>query len=104
MGSMKLKVTPDQLKGKAKEIRKEIADIEADFQKIDGYVTGTKKYWEGEASDTHIKKYNKMKEDFKTIIKRLKEHPDDLEQMAGIYTGTETTVKQMAAALPTDLL
>lgn len=35
MGSMKLKVTPDQLKGKAREIRKEIADIEADFQKID---------------------------------------------------------------------
>ncbi len=104
MGSMNLKVTPDQLKSKSQEIQKEISAIEADFQKIDDYVTGTKKYWEGEASNTHIKSYNKMKDDFKTIVKRLKEHPKDLEQMAGVYESAESTIQSIATALPTDIL
>lgn len=104
MASVNLKVTPDQLKKKSGEIQKEIVAIENDFTKIDGYITGTKKYWEGEASGVHIKGYNKMKDDLNTIIKRLKEHPKDLEVMAGVYEETENTIKTIASALPTDVL
>lgn len=104
MASINLKVAPEELKKKSGEIQKEIADIEKDFAKIDEYVTGTKKYWEGDASDRHIKGYTEMKDDFKTIIKRLKEHPKDLETMAGVYEETESTIKTIASALPTDVL
>ncbi len=104
MASINLKVSPEELKKKAGEITKEINAIEKDFEKIDQYVTGTKKFWEGDASDVHIKGYNKMKDDFKTIIKRLKEHPTDLQTMAGVYEETETTIKTIAAALPTDVI
>lgn len=104
MASINLKVSPDALKKKSGEITNDISAIEKDFEKIDQYVTGTKKYWEGDASEVHIKGYNKMKEDFKTIIKRLKEHPKDLETMAGIYEETENTLKTIAEALPTDVL
>ena len=71
MASINLKVAPDVLRKKSGEIKKEIDAIEKDFDKIDGYVTGTKKYLECDASDFHIKTYNKMKEDFKTIIKMI---------------------------------
>ncbi|MDE6434730.1 MAG: WXG100 family type VII secretion target [Lachnospiraceae bacterium] len=104
MASINLKVTPDQLKKKSGEIKKEIKAIENDFTKVDEYVTGTKKYWEGEASDVHIKGYNKMKDDFKTIIKRLKEHPKDLETMAGVYEDTENSIKTAISGLPTDVI
>lgn len=104
MASINLKVSPEELKKKAGEITKEISAIEKDFEKIDQYVTGTKKYWEGEASDVHIKGYNKMKDDFKTIIKRLKEHPTDLQTMAGVYEETENAIKTIVTALPTDVL
>ena len=104
MASINLKVSPDELKKKSGEITKDINAIEKDFDDIDRYITGTKRYWEGDASDVHIKGYNKMKEDFKTIIKRLKEHPTDLETMAGVYEETESTIQTIAAALPTDVL
>ena len=104
MASINLKVSPEELKKKSGEITKEINAIEKDFEKIDQYVTGTKKFWEGDASDVHIKGYNKMKDDFKTIIKRLKEHPKDLETMAGVYEEAENTIKTIATALPTDVL
>lgn len=104
MASIILKVTPDELKKKSGEISKEIRSIESDFNRIEQLVTGTKKYWEGEASNQHIKSYSKMKDDIKTIIKRLKEHPKDLEQMAGVYEQTEEAVKQISSALPADIL
>lgn len=104
MASIMLKVSPDELKKKSGGISKEISSIESGFDQIDQLVTGTKKYWEGEASNEHIKSYNKMKDDMKTIMKRLKEHPKDLEQMAGVYEQTEKSVEQIAAALPTDII
>lgn len=104
MASMVLKVSPDELKKKSGEISKEIGSIEADFEKIDQLVTGTKRYWEGDASNQHIKSYTKMKDDIKNIIKRLKEHPVDLEKMAGVYEQTEAAASQAASALPTDIL
>lgn len=104
MASITLKVTPEELKKKSDEISKEISAIETDFGKIEQLVIGTKKYWEGEASDQHIKSFNKMKDDLKTIIKRLKEHPKDLQEMAGVYEETEQSIKQIASALPVDVL
>lgn len=104
MASIVLKVRPEELKKKSGEISNKISVIESDFTKIEQLVLGTKKYWEGDASTQHIKNYNKMKEDIKTIIKRLKEHPTDLEQMAGIYEQTEAAANRLASALPTDIL
>lgn len=104
MASFVLKVTPEELKKKSSEISKEIDDIASDFDKIGQLVLGTKKYWEGEASTQHVKSYNKIKEDIETIIKRLKEHPVDLEKMAGVYEQTETTISQLTSALPTDVI
>lgn len=104
MASIILKVKPDELKKKSGDIKKEITRIESEFKEIDRVVTGTKKYWEGEASDQHIKSYTKMKDNITEIIKRLKEHPEDLEKMAGVYEETENQAKQIASILPADIL
>ena len=104
MASIVLKVKPDELKKKSTEISNKISSIETDFGKIEQLVLGTRQYWEGDASTQHIKNYNKIKDDIKKIVKRLKEHPTDLEEMAGIYEQTEMAAKQLASMLPTDVL
>ncbi len=104
MASITLKVTPAELKKKSGEITNSINSIEKDFQEIDKLITGTKKYWQGDASDQHIQSYMKMKEDLTKIVRRLREHPEDLEKMAGIYEEVESTVTQIANALPTDVV
>lgn len=103
MASIVLKVKPEDLKSKSGEILSSISDIEKDFEQIGEVITGTKKYWEGEASNQHIKGYTKLKDDITTIIKRLKEHPKDLEKMAGVYEETEKAAEQIANTLPIDL-
>ena len=104
MASITLKVKPGELKKKSGEITKEINSIEKDMKEIDRLITGTKKYWQGDASDQHIQTYLKMKDDFTTIIKRLREHPTELEQMAGVYEEVESAVSQLSTALPTDVV
>lgn len=104
MSSITLKVKPAELKKKSSEITQKINSIEKDINQIDKLITGTKKYWQGDASDKHIQTYVKMKDDLSKIIKRLREHPTDLEKMAGVYEEVESTVSQLSTALPTDVV
>ncbi|MDE5778007.1 MAG: WXG100 family type VII secretion target [Lachnospiraceae bacterium] len=104
MSSIMLKVKPDVLISKSDEIRQSIKVIDKNFKEIDKLITGTKNYWQGDASDTHVQQYQRMKEDFDTIVKRLMEHPTDLEKMAGVYQEVEEAIEQMATSLPTDVI
>lgn len=45
-----------------------------------------------------------MDDDWTYIIKRLKEHPEDLLEMAGVYKEAEKTTTQIANSLPGDVI
>lgn len=102
--SIVLKVTPEILKKKADSITKSISTIEKELKEIGTVVLGTKKYWEGDASNTHQKFYKAIEEDVPTVAKRLKEHPKDLLAMADIYDTTEKENQQMANKLPGNII
>lgn len=99
-----LKVKPEVLKNKANSITSSIETIEKDFKEIEEVIQGTKKYWEGDASDTHQKQFSTINKEVPEIIKRLKEHPKDLLQMAGLYEAAENANQQLANALPGNVL
>lgn len=104
MADFKLKVTPDVLKSQAQAIKSEISSIEKQWANIETLIKRSKGYWEGEASQQHIKYYNEVKEPVKKVIKRLKEHPDDLLKMAGIYDTAEKQAASLANTLPDDVI
>ena len=83
--AIQLKVTPDELKNKAVSIKTSITDIERELDDITATILGTKKYWQGDASDMH-----------------LKDHPDELLKMADIYVETEKANDELAKALKID--
>lgn len=99
-----LKVKPEVLKNKAQSITADINTIEGDINKLTDTIIGTRKYWQGDASDKHTNNYNELKDDLTRIIKRLKEHPTDLEKMAGIYEDTEKKLQETISALPVDAI
>lgn len=103
MARLVLKVTPEQLKTKATVVEKQIQDVEKAFDEIEKVIKASKKYWIGDASDKHVQSFEELTDDISTVIKRLKEHPVDLQKMAGVYEEVENSVQQMAAALPTDI-
>ncbi|MBO5523334.1 MAG: WXG100 family type VII secretion target [Roseburia sp.] len=99
-----LKVKPEELKKKADSISASIQTVEKELNAIGTVILGTKKYWEGDASSQHQKYYQTIKEDIPTVVKRLKEHPKDLLDMADIYEETESANQQLSNKLPGNIL
>lgn len=99
-----LKVTPEVLKKKSNEISSEIKKVDTMLKSINDTVLGTKKYWEGDASNMHQKHYNKFKNDISKVIKKLEEHPKDLLKMAELYEEAENDNIALSTKLPSDVL
>lgn len=102
--AIELKVSPDVLKSKSADIKSHIARFESYWNQMAQVVQNTKGYWVGEASNSHQKQFKDYEEDVKRIIKRLKEHPDDLLEMADIYEKTEEKAVQIVQSLPGDVI
>ena len=102
--AIQLKVSTDVMVGKAGEISEQIATIERNWNKIKNRVKNTKIYWQGEASDVHQNNFKQLEEAGDKVLKRLREHPDDLLKMADIYTRTERAIQSKASSLPQDVI
>lgn len=101
--AMKLKVTPEALKEFAGQMTQEIETVKNCFKSIDTEITGTQKYWKGEASDEHIKRYKEIKPDADKVVSKLTEAPKNLLEIAGIYVESEDANSQLAMTLPIDI-
>lgn len=99
-----LKVSPEELKAQAANFEAEVSKIKTALNQIDGYVKGTKKYWQGDASDAHIQKYLEAVTSVGAVIKKLEKDPKDLLQITGIYESTEEENSQVAMELPSDVI
>ena len=104
MARIKLKVSPDTLKAKAIELDGEIKAFEKKWNHMCRTIENSKGYWEGDASNSHQWFLKENKADVTEILKRLKEHPTDLQKMAGVYVKAEKTATKLANALPKDVI
>lgn len=100
---MIIKVTPSELRNQSNQVLADIKAIEKHWKGIGDIVRGTKGYWEGDASNTHIRIFRDVEEDVSKIIGRLKENPVKLQTMAGVYDEAESAAGDTAAELPTDV-
>ena len=100
---MIIRVTPQELKNQSNQVLADIKSIEGHWKSIASLVKGSKNYWEGDASNTHIRIYKDVEDDVNEIIKRLKENPVKLQIMAGVYDEAERTAETQAAQLPSDV-
>ena len=99
-----LRVQPEALRTKSTEFTRIIDDIEKRFQRIMDISGKTRGYWIGEAGDKDRQGYSSYQTDISYIMKRLREHPVDLLQQAGIYEEAERKAATRNAALKTDTI
>ena len=99
-----LRVKPEALRTKSTEFTRIIDDIEKRFQRIMDISGKTRGYWIGEAGDKDRQGYSSYQTDISFIMKRLREHPVDLLQQAGIYEEAERKAATRNAALKTDTI
>ncbi|MDO4555391.1 MAG: WXG100 family type VII secretion target [Lachnospiraceae bacterium] len=104
MAGIQLKVTPDRLKEKSQEITNQINRFESYWKQLSQLVKNSKSYWVGDASNSHQKQLSDYTTDVERIIKRLREHPEELLEMAEIYEEAEEKAQSIASALPDDVI
>lgn len=88
-GSVKVRVTPAVLRQKASEVTRRIDRVQALFGEMDDRIRGTRAYWIGAGGEAHREAYETEKETVDLILRRLREHPDDLLKISGLYEREE---------------
>lgn len=104
MSDINLKVSQDILKSKANEIQSQIIRLESAWNRLEQLVKNTKVYWIGDASNSHQRQFQDYQDDMRRLLKRLKEHPEDLLKMADVYEKSERSALQIAQTLPEDVI
>jgi len=104
MADITLKVSPDELRRKAAEIEVQITNAERNWNNLCEVVSASKHYWEGDAADCGRRLLEETKQEILGVFARLKEHPSNLLEMAGIYTEAEAKAAQIIRSLPDDAI
>lgn len=99
-----VKVSTDEMARQADEVERLVNTISGRFDEIKRYMDATKGHWIGEGGDIHRKLYQSQMDDLSQILRRLREHPVDLREMAGIYVDAEKKNVITAQKLPTDAI
>ncbi len=99
-----LKVTPEQLQQKARDVSEAVSKMKTDFAKMNTAVNSTHSYWIGQAGELHRKLYNDKANEINEILQLLGRYPTDLLKMAGIYTKSENQNKAVAASLTSNII
>lgn len=96
-------VAPEKLREQAETVTEYVNAIEKDFNEIRQIVKNSAIYWQGDASKKHRQIFDENEEDIQQILTRLKEHPVDLQKMAGVYEQVEQLNEASASNLPNEV-
>lgn len=104
IGDVMIKVSTEVLINKADAVSDSIRKMEECFNEMEDIIRRTNGYWIGEAGDKHRQLYSDEIPNIEEMMRRLKEHPRDLNIIAQNYMTTEQSVTEIANALAGDVI
>lgn len=99
-----LKVTPEQLISTAGEFQAKGNTIGTLTQEMMTLVTGLNSVWEGDAATAYINKFKALEDDIQRLVNMVREHADDLTEMARVYQEAEQANVEEASGLSGDVI
>lgn len=100
-----LRVTPEKLQSTASSFASSASNVQNLTQQMTSIVTSLSgQVWSGEAATAYVNKFNGLQDDMNRIYKMIKEHSDDLIQMAQQYANAESTNAEAANTLSQDVI
>lgn len=99
-----LKVTPEKLSETAEKFSMAEQSIRSLTGEMTSIVDGFKSVWQGEAATGFISRFNALSEDMERMYAMIREHSDDLREMASEYMQAEEESVQQAASLNTEAI
>lgn len=105
MASGILRVTPEKLQATASSFEGTGTNVNNLTQQMTSIVTSLSgQVWSGEAATAYVNKFNGLQDDMERIYKMVKEHSDDLIEMAQQYMTAESANADLANSLSSDVI
>ncbi len=104
MADVQLKVSPDELRRTADQIESQIAAIRRNWNNLCEIISVSGHYWQGDAADYGRRLLEETKQEVLEACGRLKQHPSNLLEMAGVYADAQTRAAEIIRSLPDDVI
>jgi len=104
MSSITLKVTPEEMVAAADDVSEQISAVKKAFDSLGTTITSSVSYWEGNASSLHQNQYKEASPKIEEVLKLMKNRPDVLLKMAGLYKAAESENTAATEGLSNDLI
>ncbi len=99
-----LKVTPEKLLSAASEFETHGQTVSSLTSEMLSLVNSLQSVWQGEAASGYSERFMSLQDDIMRIDRMIREHVDDLTQMAGEYARAEEESIEMENTLATELV
>lgn len=103
-GVDQIKVTPEVLDSKGRELLENIRRTETLFSGTKELIGRTAYYWKGEAGDHHRQMFREQEGEIDRIFRRLHDYPINLDEISARYRQTEAQEKEKNLAVPSNLI
>ncbi len=99
-----LKVNPQDLISTSSEFSSKGQTVANLTQEMLQNVASLTSRWEGDAAGAYTKKFSELSSDITRINNKIKEHVEDLQEMARTYESTESSNTEASTAMPSNLI
>lgn len=87
-----IRITPEQMRGRASEYRTEAGNVESVITKLDTLLQNLQGEWEGQASESYAARYQELRPGFVKAEELIKEVASALDSTANIVEETDTNI------------
>lgn len=99
MAEQILKVTPQEVKGKANQIKGEKSNMEGIMNNMVTNVSKLESFWKATSGKSYVGKFQSLRQDIQDSLNRLEKHTNNLVQAAQKYEEVETEAVQKVNSL-----
>ena len=99
-----LRVDSQELASIAGRLQEDISKLNNAYTKIEQIVNKSQRYWQGEASDNHVRKNDDIKADYTKVYTELAKEPSNLYKIAGVYEQAEEATTEISMSLPIEVI
>ena len=99
-----LLVTPEEMESTANNLEGVQGQVDNITQQMLDEARNLSAIWEGEAATAYVNKFNTLEDDMQRMRNMVREHVDDLRDMAGLYRNAEEMNESEAQSLPSDVI
>lgn len=101
--SLALGVTPEILKQRAQTLSDSIDKMCTNYRNLEQIMHDTQAYWIGDAGDRYRQDYDDKQSTIEDLEAQMKEYPDRILKMAGLYEESESSNVQVSSKLGDNL-